>query len=250
MINNATVVLIPGLGNTEQLWSAQTTALKPHHDVVIPDYRGSESIAEMADTVMELAPEVGPLSLVGFSLGGYIALDIMGRYPERIERLALISSSPYADDEDTKRQRQRLMEKAAEDYAALLKDMTKFIVSPMASRADEARRILVAMGRDLGAEEFCRQQRVAMERQDCRDVLATIQCPTDVLCGSEDPITNVAGNRFIADHIEGATLTIVDGASHLLPLEEPARVTAFLLDWLRRERNSGPSQAEVLADEC
>ena len=235
MANKPTAVLIPGLGNTERLWSAQATALKPHCDVVIPDYRGSESIADMADTVMELTPEASPLSLVGFSLGGYIALDIMGRYTERIERLAFISSSPYADDEDTKRQRQRLMEKAAEDYTALLKDMAKFIVSPMASRADEARRILVAMGQDLGAEEFCRQQRVAMERRDCRDILATIQCPTDVLCGSEDPVTNVAGNRFIADNIKGATLTIVDGASHLLPLEAPVEVTAFLLDWLRRE---------------
>lgn len=235
MANKPTAVLIPGLGNTKRLWSAQATGLKPHCDVVIPDYRGSQSIADMADTVMELTPKVSPLSLVGFSLGGYIALDIMRRHPKRIERLAFISSSPYADDEGTKRQRQRLMEKASEDYTALLKDMAKFIVSPATPGADEARRALVAMGKDLGAEEFCRQQRVAMEREDCRDVLATIECPTDVLCGSEDPITNVAGNRFIADSIDGATLTIVEGASHLLPLETPAEVTAFLLDWLFRE---------------
>jgi len=231
------IVLLPGLGNTALLWENQLAALSAYGEVFVPDYRGSDSIAQMADSVLTQVPGEN-LSLVGFSLGGYIALDIVDRHPERLRRLALVSTSPYADTEAAARQRLRLVEIAAVDYDKLLRDMGQFIVSPDGPYAAHARKALVAMGEDLGASEFCRQQQATMARSDCCGLLPGIGLGTRVLCGGKDAVTPVDGNRYLAEHIPGATIEIVEGAGHLLPLESPDRVTRFLINWLKDEDSS------------
>jgi pimeloyl-ACP methyl ester carboxylesterase len=226
------VVLIPGLGNNARLWTDQVKALSDDHEVIVVDYSGAESIDEMADRVLAQVP-TGTLALVGYSLGGYVALRLAARVGERIERLALISSSPYADSEKTIQQRELLITRAVQDYRSLLKDMGQFVVFSDGPNADHAREVLVRMGRELGVEEFCRQQVAAMRRTDSRDLLGSIRCPVQVLCGREDRITPLNCSRHLAENIPGASLEIIDGAGHLLPLERPDEVNRFLHRWLQ-----------------
>lgn len=226
------VVLIPGMGNNARLWTAQVNALSGEYDVIVGDYSGAGSVEEMADRVLAQLPG-GSFSLVGFSLGGYVALDIIARANERIERLAFISSSPYADAEQTIQQREIIIEKALQDYDSVLEDMGKFIVFPDGPNAESTREVLKIMGQELGVEEFCRQQRAAMRRPDSREQLGSIRCPVRVLCGENDPVTPVGGNRYLADNIRGASLQILADSGHLLPLERPAEVTGFLNEWLQ-----------------
>jgi len=223
--------LVPGMGNMPVLWSEQCEALAGDYDVIVADFRGSRSIGEMTDRVLASLGE-GKNSLAGFSLGGYVALDLYRRFPDRVERLALVSSSPFADDANARQQRLRLIDKAGEDYPALLEDMARLIVSPVGERAANAREGVISMGLKLGAKEFCRQQLAAMDRSDCRRLLGSVRVPVTVLCGERDMITPVSANRYIAEQVPGATLEIVENAGHLLPLECPERVTAFLRNWM------------------
>lgn len=226
------VVLIPGMGNNARIWTDQVSELSGDYEVIVADYSGAESIEEMADRVLAQVP-AGAFSLVGFSLGGYIALDVVGREAERIERLALISSSPYADSEQAIQQREFLIDKALQDYDSVLEDMGNFVVFGDGPNAEHTREMLTIMGHELGVEEFCRQQRAAMMRPDCREQLGSIRCPVRVLCGENDPVTPVSGNRYLADNIRGASLQVVGDCGHLLPLERPAAVNRFLSDWLQ-----------------
>lgn len=228
------VVLIPGMGNNDRLWAAQLGDLSSDHEVIVADYLGAASIDEMADRVLGQVPP-GSFSLVGFSLGGYIALNLIGRVAERIDRLALISASPFADSEQAIEQRESLMQKARHDFDAVLADMGQFIVCEEGPLAGETREIVALMGKELGLEEFCRQQKAAMQRADARPQLASIDCPVRVLCGAEDRVTPVSGNRYLAEHIPGATLQVEEQSGHLLPLERPAEVSAFLRGWLSLE---------------
>lgn len=226
------VVLIPGLGNTARLWQHQITALPEAAEVLVPDISGCASVAQIADQVLRDSPS-STLSIVGFSLGGYVAFEIARRSPERMTRLALISSSPFPDTAVAAAQRRRLIEKAREDYGSLLEDMAQLVVFPRGEKAAEARACLIDMGRQLGVEEFCRQQEVAMHRPDCTDVLAQIRVPTRIICGRNDLVTPPDGNQFIAERIVDSQIQIVRGAGHLLPLEQPETVARFLNDWLR-----------------
>lgn len=227
----AVVVLIPGLGNNSRLWAGQVEALSNDHEVIVADYCGAESIDEMADRVLAQVP-AATCSLVGFSLGGYIALRLADRAAERIKRLAFVSSSPYADSEKAIQQRALLISKAVQNYSSLLEDMSQLIVFADGPNARSARETLIRMGQELGVEEFCRQQRAAMQRADSRELLSSIRCQVVVLCGKEDRVTPVSGNRHLADNIPGATLEIIHGAGHLLPLEHPAEVNRCLRGWL------------------
>ncbi|MBT8080159.1 MAG: alpha/beta hydrolase [Gammaproteobacteria bacterium] len=229
--SNPTIVLIPGLGNTRTLWSQQAGALGEAADVIVADIVGCDSVGQMADAVLEQSPSA-PLSLVGFSLGGYVALDILKRRDISVARLALISASPYADNEAAVTQRQRLIDKARENYRGLLVDMGKLVVFPRGPHTESTRTCLVEMGEELGVDEFCRQQVVAMKRDDCCDMLATISVPTRILCGRNDLVTPVDGHERLLNGIAGATLEMVSRTGHLLPLERPDAVNRFLLDWL------------------
>lgn len=226
------VVLVPGMGNNARLWSAQADELSGDYEVIVADYSGAESIDEMADRVLRQVPE-GSFSLVGFSLGCYIALNLVGRVAERIDRLALISASPFADSDEVIKQRERLIEQAKEDYDSVLEGMGKFIVCPDGPLASEIRAAVTVMGKELGVEEFCRQQRAAMRRPDSCEQLSSIRLPVRVLCGAKDPVTPASGNRYIADRIPGASLQVLEDTGHLLPLERPAEVTDFLKKWMR-----------------
>lgn len=226
------VVLVPGMGNNARLWSQQVTALSSDYKVIVATYEGAESIEEMANRVLAQVP-TGSFSLAGFSLGGYIALNLAGRHAERIDRLALISASPFPDSEQAIMERQLLIARAAENYDGVLADIAKFIVCPDGPFAREARDAVMVMGRELGVEEFCRQQRAAMQRPDAREALSSIETQVMVLCGAEDRVTPVSGNQYLADHIPGASLRVLERTGHLLPLERPVEVSQFLGQWLR-----------------
>jgi pimeloyl-ACP methyl ester carboxylesterase len=229
------VVLVPGMGNTARLWSAQVSVLSRDAEVVVVDYVGAESTREMTDRVLAQVPD-GRFSLVGFSLGATIALDLVGRAAERVERLAFISASPFADSDQAIKERQSLIAQAGKNYDAVLDGMSRFIVCPEGPLAGAARDTVVTMGQELGSVEFCRQQKAAMQRPDMRATLATIRCPVRILCGANDQVTPISGNRYIAEHISGATLEILDQSGHLLPLERPSEVNEFLLAWLNADR--------------
>lgn len=228
-----TVVLIPGMGNTALLWSAQVDALAADYDVIVPGYEGAESIDEMSKLVLAQVP-AGSFSLVGFSLGAYIALHLVRCHAPRVDRLALISASPFADTDEVIRGRERLIAQAEQDYDGVLEGIGKFIVCPDGPRACEAMEAVATMGRALGVDEFCRQQRVATQRPDACGQLASIEAPTLVLCGAEDRVTPVSGNRYLAGHIPGASLQVLENTGHLLPLERPREVTRLLGEWLQR----------------
>lgn len=226
------VVLVPGMGNNARLWSQQVAALSGAYRVVVGDYHGAGSIEEMADRVLAQVPS-GSFSLVGFSLGAYIALNLVGRHAGRIDRLALISASPFADSPQAIEERELLIARAQDDYDGVLADIGKFIVCADGPFAREARDAVTVMGRELGVEEFCRQQRAAMHRQDVRDRLSSIELPAMVLCGAGDRVTPVSGNQYLADHIPGASLQVLEHTGHLVPLERPGEVSRFLGEWLR-----------------
>ena len=229
---DAAVVLVPGLGNNARLWRSQVEALSDDREIIVADYSGAESIDEMADRALAQV-SAATFSLVGFSLGGYIALRMAVRAAERIHRLALVSTSPYSDSEKAVQQRKVLISRAEQDYGSLLDDMSRFVIFADGPQADTARAVFIRMGQELGVEEFCRQQRAAMQRADCCDLLGSIRCPVQVLCGEEDRVTPVTGNRYLAENIPGATLEIIHGAGHLLPLERPTEVNRFLRGWLQ-----------------
>src|SRR5690349_2876960 len=91
------LVLLPGLLCDAALWRHQSEHLKDTCEIRVMDLTRDDSVAVMAERVLDEAPRT--FALAGLSMGGYVAQEIMRRAPERVERLALVDTNARADNE-------------------------------------------------------------------------------------------------------------------------------------------------------
>ncbi len=91
---------------------------------------------------------------------------------------------------------------------------------------------VLAMGIDLGPAVFGDQSIALRDRPDSEATLATIDCPTLVLCGDEDTLCPVSLHEQMVAELPNAELVIVDQCGHLSTLEQPEAVNHAFARWL------------------
>lgn len=225
------LLLLPGLLNDATLWRAQLDALSDIADCQVGDLTRHGSLRTTAEDVLAHAPE--QFALAGFSLGGYIAQEILRIAPERVTRLALLDTSFKPDSPERAAQRiaqQNRVRMPGTFHGFGDKLMRSYID---ASRLDD--HALVETVRDmtsrLGAEVFLRQSRI--ERIDGSEVLRQWRGPTLLICGRNDAITPLALSEQMAALMPQATRVVLDDCGHLAPLEKPEQVSVALRAWLQ-----------------
>jgi len=228
------LVLIPGLICTAELWEAQIADLADLADVTVADHTGQDSMAALARSILDAAPQ--RFALAGLSMGGYIALEIMRQAPERVERLALLDTNARADTpEQSKRRRDFITLAERGRFLGISPRMIQDLVHPDHAADRTIANTIVRMARETGREAFIRQQTAIINRIDSRPYLPRISCPTLVLCGREDKLSPVELHEEMARMIPGAKLRVVEHCGHLAPLEQPAETSRHLAAWLRGE---------------
>ena len=226
------VFLLPGLLCTERLWAAQTETLAGSAQCRIPDLTAYESIEAMANAVLSLVP--GRFGMVGFSMGGCVALEVVGRAPDRVTRLALLSTNASGLLPPVRRQlRDSISGIEAGGFDAYLADAFPHYVAPERIYDHELWRTFAAMGKSLGSVVAVRQILALLEYPGFGGCLGWIACPTVVICGREDRRTPVATHEELVKLIPDAKLRVIERAGHFTPLEEPEAVTEALRDWLQ-----------------
>lgn len=223
-------VLIPGLYATPRLFAAQLPALWRHGAVMVADHTRGATFAEVAANVLAAAPP--RFALAGLSMGGALALEVVRQAPERVERLALLSSFSTADTEAAKGFRRGALEELrAGRLDALVESSFAGLVHASRTKDDTLLAIMKDMLRDTGAAAAVNEVETYMNRPDARDVLPTIAVPTLVLVGDSDAIVAPAHARENAAAIPGARFVEVPECGHLTALERPEAVTEALVAW-------------------
>lgn len=235
MTEKVPLALLPGLLCNEVLWQAQVDGLADIAESRVADFTSQDSIADMAESVLAAMPE--RFALAGLSMGGYVALEIMARAPERVLRLALLDTRAQADDEEQTARRRGLIELAQKgQFKGVTPRLLPLFIHE--DRLDD--RVLTAavagMARRVGRDAFIAQQRAIIARRDHRATLVTIRVPTLVLCGRQDALTPLADHQALAAGIADARLVVIEDCGHLSPLERPQQVTAALRRWLQAGR--------------
>lgn len=225
------IVLIPGLLCTAEVFAPQIPALWPYGPVTVASTLEGDSIAAMAAAILASAPP--RFALAGFSMGGYLAHEILRRAPERVTRLALLSTSARADQPIQVEMRQALLEAATHgDYDTVLANATLNTAHVSLRRDPVFAATKRRMAADIGRAAFARQTAAVIGRPDSRRELPSIAVPSLVLVGDSDPVTPPEFAREMAEAIPGAKLVIVPECGHTSPLERPEAVNAALRDWL------------------
>ncbi|HUG65445.1 MAG TPA: alpha/beta fold hydrolase [Gaiellaceae bacterium] len=203
-----TVLLLHGWPVSERVWVSQVSALRDAgHDVVAPHLYGRG--ASIDDWAAQLLREVdGPLVAVGASMGGYCALALARRAPERIVGMVLIASRADADSFERRRFRQET-----------IGDLRSGISPPMAEP-------------DANLEHLAVAQEAMRDRLDLTGVAASFGGPLLVCVGDQDELVSVDEARELSERALDARLEVFPGAGHFVAVDQPERFNEVLLEFV------------------
>jgi pimeloyl-ACP methyl ester carboxylesterase len=198
---------------------------------LVPDLSSMVSVRETATKLLrDLPPR---FALMGNSMGGYLALEMVRQSPGRITHLFLVGTNAQADPPHASEKRLQAirlaeggkMDSFVEGY------VTGALHPDHVARHGQA---MVAMAQALGPKALIHQQRAIMARRSSEDIVLTLNIPTAVVCGSHDAFSSPEQHAALAMAIEGASYHEIGECGHLVPLEAPEALAAVVDEVLAR----------------
>ena len=202
------VLLLHGWPVSERVWVSQVSALRgAGFEPIAPHLYGRG--ASIDDWAAQLLREIdGPLVTVGASMGGYCALAMARRAPERIPGMVLVGSRADADTFERRRFRQQMI--------------TDLRAGDRPDRAED----------DSNLEHLAVAQEAMRDRLDLSGVAAAFGGPLLVCVGEHDELVTVAEAQQLAESALDGRLEVFPGAGHFVALDQPERFNEVLLEFV------------------
>jgi len=242
------IVLLHAFPFDRAMWEPQLRPLaETGFRVLAPDLPefgettpGSEvfTIERSADVINDFLDEIGIEKAVvgGVSMGGYIAMALARRHPQRLIALILADTKAAPDDADAKTSRDRLIAQVKDGGPTAAADaLLPKLFSPTAGEKypdviERARAIIL------------RQRTAAIiaalyalrDRPDAQPALASVRVPTLVLVGEHDAVTPPSAAERIAHGIPHAELVLIPNAGHLSNVENPDAFNSAMISFLAK----------------
>lgn len=229
------LLLVHGFPMSHLQWKHQLDEFSKTCRVIAPDLRGlgmsplrqgqtTLSIEDHADDLVELLESLQitePVVLMGLSMGGYIAWQMVKKYPHRLRALVLCHTRVIADTPEQAAGRHQLAQRTVETRSAepVLETMLPRLLPPSVqpSVADAVR----IMARQTTPEGLAANLHALATRIDATSLLSTIQVPSLVISGELDAISPLAEMSQWASLIPHAEFISLPGVGHVSPLEAP-----------------------------
>jgi pimeloyl-ACP methyl ester carboxylesterase len=252
------VVLIHGFGEDSTIWLHQVKYLQHQYQFFVPDLRGSgnsahlspaTSIEQMAEDVMEILhyEQINTCTLLGHSMGGYIALALAEKHPAFVRGIGLIHSTSYADGDEKKQARAKSIEfiqqNTAQDFIkATLPNLfgdTYKQTHPFEVTA------LIEKGYQFTKEHLIAYNEAMMKRPDRTHVLRQLEIPVLYVIGSEDKAVNPADALEQATFPAICSVHLFQGIAHMGMLEATVEVNRSLEEFLQLVQQTSENTALI-----
>lgn len=242
------IVLIHGFPLNRMIWEAQWEGLDKQARIIAPDLRGfGESemvtgtpteVSTYADDVREFLDAIGvrePAIIAGLSMGGYVAMAYLRRYPDRVKGVILANTKATADTIEGKAGRDKNIAVAeSKGSEAIAEGMLPKVLSPKTYESNpelvaQVKQIMVSstVPGIVGALSAMR------DRPDSTPTLLEFSQPVLIIAGADDQLMNAADQENMRQAARNSTLVTVPDAGHLTPMEQPAAFNAAVAEWLR-----------------
>ncbi|MFD4641134.1 alpha/beta fold hydrolase [Lentzea sp. NPDC058436] len=221
------LVLLHAFPLDARMWDvpgALTPSLRGH---------GEPDLDTVASQVLAVLDERGLDSVVlgGCSMGGYVAMALLRRAPERVKGLVFVDTKHTADAPEAVENRHAMADRVEREGVGewLADAMLPNLLGPDAS--DTARALVRTMILDQRAEDVAWWQRAMAKRPDSTDVLESLDVPSLVLVGEHDKLTPPDVAAKLAVTLNHSTSERIENAGHLPPVEQPDEFRARLERW-------------------
>lgn len=225
------LLFLPGLACDARIYAPQLAAFADSR--AVDGYGAADSLPEMARIALAQAPD--SFDLFGHSMGGRVALEVYRLAPERVRRLALVSTGVHSLREGEAAKRAALQ---AIGWNHGFEKLVDTWLPPMVAEANRTKpeiyEPLHQMNVEAGQGVFDAQIHALVNRPEAESLLPQIACPTLVMTGELDAWAPPGQHAAIAAAIPHSELVIVPGAGHMIQLEAPAAVNAAIARWLAR----------------
>jgi 3-oxoadipate enol-lactonase len=245
--NGDAIVLLHGFPLTREIWNSQWPELAKTHRAIRPDLRGmGRSNAPAGPYLMEtLAGDLAAIldamaidraTIVGHSLGGFVAMAFARMYTERVARLALVCSrlaadspeiSGFRNDLADRIERANSIEPVVENYVPRLFSTASFEKD---SDAVERARAIARSNSPRGAAAMLRGM---AQRSESYDIAGDLQMPVLIVAGAADKVVPLSEAQTMRAAFPAARLAVMERSGHLPMLEEPAALTGALTEFVR-----------------
>ena len=241
------LVLVHGAGGTLYHWPPGLRRLA-QHDVFAIDLPGHghsqgpgrEDVGDYAQFLWDWAEalRLPPFVLAGHSMGGGIALTFALRYPQRLRGLALVATGARL------RVHPDILQAIRTDKEGVGEQLVAWVHGHRASPAQRRQYLRHFMATDT---DVMYGDWLACDRFDVMQRLPDIHLPTLIIAGSQDRMTPVKYAAFMAESLPDADLTVIEGAGHMIMLEQPALVVGAMTGFLERLKGEG-EEMDVLGE--
>ena len=239
---NEQISLLHGWGFNGTIWEETARALANRASVNCIDLPGhgqspmpldNYTIKVLADTIAKTLPEQG--NVIGWSLGGMIAMQIALRHPEKIKRLILVGSvARFVRDDDW---RYAISAEVLQEFSASLKNdlqetLQRFIALQLMG-SDENRIILRKLRKLMNSNAAPQPAALQgglkiLQDVDLRDQLPQLKQPTLMIFGKRDTLSRPQTGRQMLPLLPDARLEIIDGTGHAPFLSHNQRFTNLI----------------------
>ena len=239
------IVFLHGFPFDKTMWNEQLESLRTKHRVIACDIRGfGKSKDESSPLSIDLFTndlilfidklDLEKVIICGLSMGGFIALNTMKRFPSRVEALILCDTQCIADSYEVKVKRYKAINEINEygvtnfNEGFIKNVFHKDSITTKPELVEQLRRVVFS-----NSQHIITQGLVALAgRSETCSILNTIHIPTLIICGKEDIVTPLDESKFMNKHIKDSIIHVINNAGHVSNLEEPIIFNKLLRDFL------------------
>lgn len=239
------IIFLHGYPFNKSMWEGQLDFLKSSYRAIAIDIRGfGKSTDEESSLTLDLFADdliqfmdslnIDKAIICGLSMGGYLALNVMKRFPSHFEALILCDTQCIADTAEGKVKRYEIINEIKKDGVAnfnegfIKKVFHKDSIANKTELVEQLRSVVFSNSQHIITQGLI----VLAEHSETCSTLGAIKIPTLIICGREDQVTPLAQSEYMNENIKGSILHVIDNAGHVSNLEQPKEFNKYLDEFL------------------
>ena len=222
------VFFIPGLLCTDQIWGPVNN-IRKKYECYDADVVNFNTIEKMSEALINSMPSDN-VSIIGISMGGYVAIDAALKLGDKLKKLILINTTPNSVNLATIQERKKaiqMAEKGAFNEVLALSNGVCYY-----KPKDEWLLLEKIMAKEIGPGAYINQQQAIINRKNYSHLIKKIAVDTLIIAGKNDEVIPFQDSITMLKEITNSSLLLLNACGHLATIEKGNVVLDCILNFL------------------